>query len=146
MVLALLTDPEKPAWFLPISGRLYFRKSQLPVGPEGLLEFHTKCELAVALLHRRARIVKGKHLAVFDGGYALKSVVRFLVLPADSPRIEFLTRLRCNVGYSALPLPPEQHPKGKRGPQPKWGQRLDAAPPGRHVEGEVATRHRLRLR
>ena len=32
---ALLPEPEKPAWFLPISGRLYFRKSQLPVGPEG---------------------------------------------------------------------------------------------------------------
>ena len=110
---ALLPEPEKPAWFLPISGRLYFRKSQLPVGPEGLLEFHTKCELAVALLHEQARIVKGKHLAVFDGGYALKSVVRSLVLPADgAPRIEFLTRLRCNARLYALPLPPEQHPRG----------------------------------
>ena len=127
---ALLPEPEKPAWFLPISGRLYFRKSQLPVGPEGLLEFHTKCELAVALLHEQARIVKGKHLAVFDGGYALKSVVRSLVLPADgAPRIEFLTRLRCNARLYALPLPPEQRPKGKRGPQPKWGQRLE--PPRR---------------
>ena len=27
---ALLENPGKPAWFLPISGRLYFRKSQLP--------------------------------------------------------------------------------------------------------------------
>ena len=31
---ALLHEPEKPGWFLPISGRLYFRKSQLPVGPD----------------------------------------------------------------------------------------------------------------
>ena len=131
MVLgALLPEPEKPAWFLPISGRLYFRKSQLPVGPEGILEFHTKCELAVALLREQARIIKGKHLAVFDGGYALESVVRPLVLPeGGAPRIEFLTRLRCNARLYALPLPPEQYPEGKPGPKPKWGKRLE--PPRR---------------
>ncbi len=80
---ALLPEPGKPAWFLPISGRLYFRESQLPIGPEGILEFHTKCELAVTLLREQARIVKDKHLAVFDGGYALESVVRPLVLPEE---------------------------------------------------------------
>ena len=32
---ALLHEPEKPGWFLPISGRLYFRQSQLPAGPDG---------------------------------------------------------------------------------------------------------------
>ncbi|SRR5579883_757927 len=36
-------EPEKPGWFLPISGRLDFRPSQLPVGPEGLVPFRTKC-------------------------------------------------------------------------------------------------------
>ena len=127
---ALLHEPEKPAWFLPISGRLYFRKSQLPVGPDGIVEFRTKCELAVELLREQARIIKGKHLAVFDGGYALGSVVRPLVLPEDgAPRIDFLTRLRRDARLYALPLPPEQRPKGKRGPQPKWGQRLE--PPRR---------------
>src|SRR5438876_4519331 len=30
---AVLENPEKPAWFLPISGRLYFRESQLPSQP-----------------------------------------------------------------------------------------------------------------
>ena len=30
---ALLDYPDKPAWFLPISGRLYFRQSQLPAQP-----------------------------------------------------------------------------------------------------------------
>ena len=125
---ALLHEPEKPAWFLPVSGRLYFRKSQLPVGPDGIVEFRTKCELAVELLREQARIIKGKHLAVFDGGYALESVVRPLVLPAGgAPRIDFLTRLRCDARLYALPL--EQRPKGKPGPQPKWGQRLD--PPRR---------------
>ena len=42
---ALLHEPEKPAWFLPISGRLYFRQSQLPVGPDGIVEFRTKWRL-----------------------------------------------------------------------------------------------------
>ena len=96
----------------------------------GILEFQTKCELAVELLREQARIIKGKHLAVFDGGYALESVVRPLVLPeGGAPRIEFLTRLRCNARLYALPLPPEQYPEGKPGPKPKWGQRLE--PPRR---------------
>ena len=43
----------QPAWYLPVSGRLYFRKSQLPArsGAAGTKEvFRTKCELAVELL------------------------------------------------------------------------------------------------
>ena len=50
---SLLHEPEKPAWFLPISGQLYFRKSQLPVGPDGIVEFRTKCELAVELFREQ---------------------------------------------------------------------------------------------
>src|SRR3954466_14256756 len=45
---ALLQEPQKPAWFLPLSGQLYFRKSQLPQRPgqPGRTEpFRTKCEL-----------------------------------------------------------------------------------------------------
>ena len=121
---ALLEEPEKPGWFLPISGRLYFRQSQLPVGPEGLVTFRTKCEWAVALFREQAGIIAGKHLGIIDGGYALGSVVRPLVLPEDgSPRIDFLTRLRRDARLFALP--PEERPAGKRGPKPKWGQRLD---------------------
>src|SRR3954447_6872396 len=88
---ALLPNPEQPAWFLPVSGRLYFRKSQLPprsgvAGPKEA--FRTKCELAVELIREQARTVGGRHLAVLDGGYALKSVVRPLVVPEDgSPRV-----------------------------------------------------------
>jgi DDE superfamily endonuclease len=123
---ALLRNPEKPAWFLPISGRLYFRKSQLPELPEhpGRTEtFRTKCELAVELLREQARISGGAHLGVFDGGFALKSVVRPLAEPEDgSPRIEFLTRLRHDARIYALP-PTERRP-GQRGPMPKWGRKL----------------------
>jgi len=123
---ALLHEPGKPAWFLPVTGRLYFRKSQLPARPwePGCTEpFRSKCELAVELFREQARIAKGQHLAVFDGGYALGSVVRPLISPEDgSPRIKFLTRLRHDARLYALP--PKERPKGKRGPMPKWGKRL----------------------
>ena len=126
---ALLQNDGRLAWYLPVSGRLYFRKSQLPfrsgvAGPKEV--FRTKCELAVELLREQARIVGGPHLAVFDGGYALRNVVRPLVVPEDDlPRIEFLTRLRHDARLHRLP--PAVRPKGKRGRNPKWGRKL--APP-----------------
>ena len=123
---ALLENPDQPAWFLPLSGRLYFRKSQLPLRPgcRYLTEpFRTKCELAVVLLREQARTVKGLHLGVFDGGFALRSVVRPLVSPEDrSPRVEFLTRLRHDARLYALP--PTVRREGQRGPMPKWGKKL----------------------
>jgi hypothetical protein len=122
----LLQEPEKPAWFLPISGQLYFRKSQLPVGPNGTVQFRTKCEQAVELLREQARCIKDKYLAVFDGGYALRSVVRPLILPADGqPRINFLTRLRRDAQLFELPLSPDEYPAEKPGPKPKWGPQLE---------------------
>ena len=119
---ALLHEPEKPAWFLPIFGQLYFRQSQLPAGPDSIVAFRTKCELAFELLREQACIIKGKHLAVVDGGYTLESVVRPLVLPEGAtPQVNFLTRLRRDARLYALPLPPEERPKGKRGPKKlKW--------------------------
>jgi len=121
VVGALLENPGKPAWFLPTAGRLYFRKSQLPArsgfaGPKEV--FRTKCELIVALFREQAETLKGRHLAVFDGGFALGSVVRPLVAPEDdSPRIAFLTRLRHDARLYA-PLP-ERHRANQ-----KWGRRL----------------------
>src|SRR4051812_26071147 len=118
---ALLDNPGQPAWFLPLAGRLYFRKAQLPArsGFAGRNEvFRTKCELAVDLLREQARTVGGRHLGVVDGGYALRSVVRPLVVPEDgSPRIEFLTRLRHDARLHAPP------PEGCRANQ-VWGRRL----------------------
>ena len=135
----LLQESEKPGWFLPISGRLYFRASQLPADPTGLLVFRTKCELAVELLREQARIVPGhKHLGVFDGGYALGSVVRPLVLPEDGGRrIDFLTRLRHDARLFALP--PTDRPAGTRGPKPKWGRRLEPPRRGGRWEREWRT-------
>jgi DDE superfamily endonuclease len=130
---ALLRNDGQPAWYLPVSGRLYFRKSQLPtgtgaVGPQET--FRTKCELAVELIREQARTLGGRHLAAFDGGYALQTVIRPLVAPEDgSPRIEFLTRLRHDARLYA-PLPPRQRANQK------WGRRL---PPPR--QGGRWTRH-----
>jgi hypothetical protein len=66
-------------------------------------------------------------LAVFDGGFALRSVVRPLVKPdeAGPPRIDFVTRLRRDGRLHAPP--PAQRRPGQRGPTPKWGRPL--APP-----------------
>ena len=117
---ALVPQEQEPALFLPVAGRLYFRRCQLPAGEK----FHTKCELLVALARQQTRALPGPHLAVEDGGFALRSVVRPLALPPepDVPRIDFLTRLRHDARLCALP-PTERRP-GQRGPLPKWGRRL----------------------
>jgi hypothetical protein len=118
---ALLHNDDQPAWFLPLSGRLYFRKSQLPAcpdDPDAKMVFHTKCEWLVDLLREQARLVVGRHLGVFDGANAVRSVVRPLIQPEDgSPRIDFLTRLRHDARLYA-PLPPLCRPNQK------WGRRL----------------------
>ena len=85
---------------------------ELPVGPEGIVKFRTKCELAVDCFRARPHN-QGQAPAVFDGGYALRSMVRPLVLPeGGAPRIDFLTRLRRDARLFALPLPAEQLPRG----------------------------------
>ena len=142
---ALLHEPAKPAWFLPISGRLYFRKSQLPSGPDGIVKFRTKCDLAVDLLREQARITKGKHLAVFDGGYALRSVVRRLVLP-ELERPGSSSSPGCAATLGCLPMPGRRAAaQGEAGTDASLGPETGAAPPGEWLDSEVACRHRLRL-
>jgi hypothetical protein len=122
---ALLPQDGQPALFLPVAGRLYFRKTQLPAPEQGPpIAFRTKCELLVELGRKHAEACSGKALGVFDGGFALRSVVRPLVRPEDpaQPRVDILTRLRQDARLHALP-PPER-PHGQPGPAPKWGKRL----------------------
>ena len=140
---ALLHEPEKPAWFLPISGRLYFRQSQLPIGPDGIVEFRTKCELAVELLREQARIIRGSTWRFLTAATPSRAWSGRWSCPQPvHPRIDFLTRLRCDARLYALPLPPEA-PRGSRD-RSKWGKRLQ--PPCRGGSGrEVAGRDRLRL-
>lgn len=151
---ALLPQPAQPALFLPVAGRLYFRRSQLPAAQNGPpITFRTKCELLVEQVRQHAKTCRGKHLAVFDGAFALKSVVRQLVKPDDPslPRIDFVTRLRHDA---ALHAPPAPRQPGQRGRTPVWGKRL-APPrqggrwPGAWQEGEVflyGRRRRLRYK
>src|SRR5512133_4054462 len=133
---AVLHNGDRPGGFLPLAGRLYFRKAQLPLSSDGrsLEPFHTKCEWAVELLQHQARTVDGPRLGVIDGGFAFRSVVRPLVLPEDGqPRIDFLTRLRRDARLYALP--PTQRQPSQKGPAPKWGRRLP--PPRRGGQWRV---------
>jgi hypothetical protein len=122
---ALLPNPGQPAHFLPIAGRLYFRKTQLPAAQKGPpVVFRTKCELLVEMARENAKACRGKTLGVFDGGFALRSVVRPLVAPSEpgQARIDFLTRLRHDARLHDLP--PVGRKQGQRGASPKWGKRL----------------------
>jgi hypothetical protein len=122
---ALLPNPGQPAHFLPVAGRLYFRKTQLPPAAKGPpVPFRTKCQLLVELGREHQKACSAKTLGVFDGGFALGSVVRPLVKPQGpgQPRIDVLTRLRQDARLHRLP-PPERK-KGQRGATPVWGKRL----------------------
>jgi hypothetical protein len=121
----LLPNPGQPAHFLPVAGRLYFRKTQMPPPEKGPpIPFRTKCELLVELGREHAKACSGKALGVFDGGFALRSVVRPLVKPDEpnQPRVDVLTRLRHDARLYALPPPGRRD--GQRGATPKWGKRL----------------------
>jgi hypothetical protein len=129
--------------FLPTAGRLYIRKSQLP----GREAFRTKSELAVELLRACAKSSQGPHLAIFDGGYAVSTVVEPLIgASAGEPRIEFLSRLRFDA---RLYEPPPARRQGQRGRPRKWGRRL-AAPRDAHLwpspwrEGEAKVYGKMR--
>ena len=91
---------------------------------------------AVELVREQARIIGGAHLAAFDGGFALASVVRPLVAPeGERPRIEFLTRLRHDARLYA-PLPHRHRPNRK------WGKKL---PPPRQGGEDALARTRDEL-
>jgi hypothetical protein len=122
---ALLPNPGQPAHFLPTAGRLSFRQTQLPPPQKGPpIPFRAKRDLLVDLGREHAKACSGKALGVFDGGFALRSVVRPLVRPDEParPRVDILTRLRHDARLHALP--PPQRRQGQRGPSPKWGKRL----------------------
>ena len=109
-------------WFLPALARLYFRQTQLPDAPDAEA-FQTKDQLLLEQLRQHARAAAGPCLATFDGGYAHRGLVRGLVVPqTGQPRIDFLTRLRCDA--CLYERPPAQRPPGRRGPARKWGAAL----------------------
>ena len=83
--------PGRPWTYLPLASRLYFRKSQLPVGER----FRTKTALAVEMLRVVDAESEAPVLAAFDGAYAMETVIEpCLNPPPGRRRIEFVTRLR----------------------------------------------------
>jgi hypothetical protein len=118
VVGTLLAQDSRPWVYLPQTARLYCRVSQLPQHED----FQTKDQLLVEQFRQQARHIQGRHLAVFDGGYAHRGVIRGLVLPPEGqPRIEFVTRLRSDACLYELPQPQPPH---KRGPKPHKGPAL----------------------
>jgi hypothetical protein len=111
----------KPWRYLPLTSRLYFRKSQLPVGET----FRTKTQQAVELLREVDMESELPILAVFDGAYAMETVIRpCLEGHADGRRIDFVTRLRRDARlYHPLA---EERPNPKGGRPRTWGRRMAA--------------------
>jgi hypothetical protein len=108
-----------PWTFPPHEARLCCRQSQLPAGET----FRTKTALAVELLGQADAAWAALILAVFDGAYAVETVIRPWLSPqADRRQIEIVTRLR---GEARLyrPLVVRTPRKGR---PPVWGPRLAA--------------------
>ena len=144
---ALLHEPAKPGWFLPIAGRLYFRKSQLPAGPGGhrwrsgpSASWPSSCSASrrgsPPATSTWASSTAATPCGASSGRWSCPRTAR--------PGSTFLTRLRHDARLYALP--PAERPAGSRGPKPKWGRRLEPPRRGGRWERGVADRHRLRLR
>jgi len=106
-----------------VASRLYFRKSQLPIGES----FCTKTDWAVDMLRQADAESAVPILAVFDGAYAMETVIGpCLNPPPNGRRIEFVTRLRKDA---RLYQPLEKTTKNPQGGRPrKWGRRLPTPP------------------
>jgi hypothetical protein len=116
--------PGTPWTYLPHSARLYCRQNQLPTGEI----FHTKTAWAVELLRQADAESTAPLMGVFDGAYAVATVVKPCVNPGPGQRrIEILTRLRVDARLYQ-PVVPGARWKGRR---PQWGERLAA--PQHHV-------------
>lgn len=125
--------PGQPWTYLPVAARLYFRKNQTPPGET----FRTKTDWAVDMLRRMDAESAAPILAVFDGAYAMETVIEpCLNPPAGRRRIEFVTRLRKDA---RLYQPLEATTKNPQGGRPrKWGRRLPA--PQEHAKWNVKWR------
>ena len=112
--------PGRPWQCLLAAGRLYFRASQMPPGER----FVTKTAHAVSLLNEAAKTLRTDVLGVFDGAYAMATVVRPLIEREPvGGRIDVVSRLRANARL--YEIPPPRRPRQAGRPR-KWGRRLPA--------------------
>ena len=117
-------QPGRPWTYLPHAARLYCRQHQWPPGEA----FRTKTALAVELLGQADAESAVPILAVFDGAYAVATVIGpSLYPPGNRRRIEIITRLRADARLYQ-PVVPRLRAKGR---PPKWGPRMAA--PQHHV-------------
>jgi DDE superfamily endonuclease len=109
----------RPWTYLPHAARMYWRRSRLPAGET----FRTKTMLAVALLRQADAESPAPILGVYDGAYAVNTVVRACLEPEEGRRrIELVTRLRTDA---RLYHPGVARTRAKGRP-PKWGPRFAA--------------------
>jgi hypothetical protein len=121
--------PGRPWTYLPHAARLYCRRSQLPTGET----FRTKTTLAVELVRQADTESPAPILAVFDGAYAVDTVVRACLEAEEGQRrIALVTRLRADA---RLYHPVVARPRAKGRP-PKWGSRIAA--PQHHLYWSVS--------
>ena len=120
--------PGQPWTYLPHAARLYFRTSQVPHRET----FRTKTQWAVELFRQADAESAAPILAVCDGAYATRTVIRpCLNPPPGGRRIEVVTRLREDARLYR-PLVPQAKTKGR--PR-RWGRRWAA--PKHHEKWDV---------
>jgi hypothetical protein len=130
--------PGRPWTYLPHAARLYYRQSQLPAGET----FRTKTALAVEWLRQADAESAAPLLGVFDGAYAVDTVIRPCLEPRPAQRrIEFVTRLR---GCPAVP--PGGDATTGEGASPQVGAPGRRAAASPLVAGELAAESRVGVR
>jgi hypothetical protein len=121
--------PGTPWTYLPHTARLYFRKSQLPVGET----FRKKTEWAVEMLRQADRASGAPILGVFDGAYANETVIAPCLHPEPGQRrIDIVTRLRFDARLFRAKVP------NAMGRPRLWGRRLPA--PQHHEQWDTPWR------
>lgn len=109
--------PGEPWLYLPHTSRLYFRRTQVPAGEK----FFTKTQLAVEMIQQAEAESPVPVLALFDGAYAKRSVIRPLLNPPPGRRrIDIISRLRLDARLYAAK---QDNPRGRKR---IWGSRLPA--------------------
>jgi hypothetical protein len=121
---------------LPLLGRLYIRRKDLPKLPDEVdWEFRTKPRIAAGLITRAGSLLgepAERPWVVVDGGYANREFLK----PAMQAGFTAVARLRRDAKLNDLPPPPKPGQKRGRGRPPIYGKdRLSLAKRAGHRQG-----------